>query len=85
MVTVMYPVANFAIESAIHGHSERSRNANDEYPNLAAAVSQLATGGPNAQGPPQERARLYTREVVRPLTLQMMLAARGAGAELASR
>ena len=84
MVTVMYPVANLAIESAIHGHSERSRNANGEYPNIPAVASQLATVGPNAQGPPHERARLYTREVVRPLPLQKRLAARGAGAELAS-
>jgi hypothetical protein len=49
MITVMYPVANLAIESAIHGHSERSRNANGEYPNTPAAASQLATVGPNAK------------------------------------
>ena len=48
MVTVMYPVANLAVESAIHGHSERSRNANGEYPNIPAAASQLATVGPKA-------------------------------------
>ena len=84
MVTVMYPVANLTIESAIHGHSERSRNANGEYPNIPAAASQLATVGSNAQGPPHERALLYAREVVLPLALQIMLAARGAGEELAS-
>ena len=84
MVTVISRVANLTIESAIHGHSGRSRNANDEYPNLAAAATQLATVGPNAQGPPHERARLYAREVVRPLALQMLLAVRGAGVELVS-
>jgi hypothetical protein len=84
MVMVMYRVANLAIESTIHGHSERSRNANGEYPNLAAAATQLATVGPDAQGPPHERARLYAREVVWPLALQIMLAARGVGMELAS-
>jgi hypothetical protein len=84
MVTVISRVANLTIESATHGSSERSRNANDEYPNLAAAASQLATVGPNAQGPPHERARLYAREVVRPLALQMLLAVRGAGVELVS-
>ena len=84
MVTVMSRVANLTIESMTYGHSERSRNANVEYPNLAAAASQLATVGPNAQGPPHERARLYAREVVRPLALQMMLAVRGAGVELVS-
>ena len=84
MVTVMSQAANLTIESAAYGSSERSRNADGEYPNLAAAASQLATVGPNAPGPPHERARLYAREVVRPLTLQMVLAVRGAGVELAS-
>ena len=84
MVTVMSQAANLTIESAAYGSSERSRNADGEYPNLAAAASQFATVGPNAPGPPHERARLYAREVVRPLALQMILAVRGAGAELAS-
>jgi hypothetical protein len=84
MITVMYPVANLAIESAIHGHSERSRNANGEYPNIPAAASQLATVGPNAKAHRMNGALLYAREVVRPLVLQMMLAARRAGEELAS-
>jgi hypothetical protein len=60
-------------------------NADDECPRLVAAASALAPDEPNAPGPPHERARFYAREVVRPLALQMMLAARGAGAELASR
>jgi hypothetical protein len=85
MVTVMFRVANLTIESAPHGRRERSRNADGEYPNLAAAASQLATVGLNGSGTPHERARLYAREVVRPLALQMMLAVRGAGAELASQ
>lgn len=60
-------------------------NADDECPRLVAAASALAPDEPNAPGSPHERARFYAREVVRPLALQMMLAARGAGAELASR
>jgi MFS family permease len=60
-------------------------NADDECPRLGAAASALAPDEPNAPGPPRERARFYAREVVRPLALQMMLAARGAGAELAIR
>ena len=63
----------------------KMENADDECPRLVAAASALAPDEPNASGPPHERARLYAREVVRPLALQMMLAARGAGAELASR
>jgi hypothetical protein len=60
-------------------------NSNDDCPDLVAAASALAPAEPNAPGPPHARARLYAREVVRPLALQMMLATRGAGAGLASR
>ena len=60
-------------------------NADGECPRLVAAASALAPDESNAPGSPHERAQLYAREVVRPLAGQMMLAARGAGAELASR
>jgi EmrB/QacA subfamily drug resistance transporter len=60
-------------------------NADGECPRLVAAASALAPDEPNAPGSPHERARLYAREVVRPLAVRMMLATRGAGAELASR
>src|SRR4028118_474998 len=54
-------------------------------PHARPAPAPLAPGGRSAPGPPRERARFCAREVVRPLALQMMLAARGAGAELAIR
>ena len=84
MVTVMSRVANLTIDSATHGSSERSRNADGKYPNLAAAASQLATVGPNApahctNGLGSTPARLF-----QPLALQMLLAVRGAGVELVS-
>ena len=60
-------------------------NADGECARLVAAACALARDEPNAPGSPHERAQLYAREVVRPLAGQMMLAARGAGAELASR
>ena len=60
-------------------------NANGEFPDLVAAASALAPNEPNAPGTPHQRARLYAREIVRPLGVQMMLAARGAGAELVSQ
>jgi MFS family permease len=60
-------------------------NANGEFPDLVAAASALAPNEPNAPGTPHERARLYAREIVRPLGVQMMLAARGAGVELVSQ
>jgi MFS family permease len=60
-------------------------NADGEFPDLVAVASALAPDEPNAPGPPHERARLYAHEIVRPLAVQMILAARGAGAELASR
>jgi hypothetical protein len=60
-------------------------HADSECPRLVAAASALAPDEPNAPGSLHERARLYAREVVRPLALQMMLATRGAGTELASR
>jgi hypothetical protein len=60
-------------------------NADGEFPELVAAASPLPPDEPNAPGPPHERARLYAHEIVRPLAVQMILAARGAGAELASR
>jgi EmrB/QacA subfamily drug resistance transporter len=61
-------------------------NADDEFPDLVAAASALAPDEPpDVTGPPPERARLYAREVVRPLAVQMMLAARLVEGELASR
>jgi MFS family permease len=60
-------------------------NADGEFPELVAAASALAPDEPNAPGPPHERAQSYAREVVRPLAIQMMLAARRVEGELASR
>ena len=60
-------------------------NADGEFPELVAAASALAPDEPNAPGPPRERAQSYAREVVRPLAIQMMLAARRVEGELASR
>ena len=61
-------------------------NADDEFPDLVAAASALAPDEPpDVTGPPPERARLYAREVVRPLAVQMMLAARRVEGELTSR
>jgi hypothetical protein len=64
----------------------RIENADGEFPDLVAAASALAPDEPpDVTGPPPERARLYAREVVRPLAVQMMLAARRVEGELASR
>src|SRR5919107_721431 len=61
-------------------------NADDEFADFVAAASALAPDEPpDVTGPPHERARLYAREIVRPLAVQMILAARGAEAKLVSR
>jgi hypothetical protein len=61
-------------------------NAEGEIPDLVAAASALTTpDGSNGSGTSHERAQLFAREVIRPLAVKMLLAARGAGAELASQ
>jgi EmrB/QacA subfamily drug resistance transporter len=61
-------------------------NKDGEFPGLVAAACAHAAGeAPNVTGPPPERAQFYAREVVRPLAVQMMLAARRVEGELASR
>jgi EmrB/QacA subfamily drug resistance transporter len=60
-------------------------NADGEFPELVAAASALAPDDSNAPVPPHERAQSYAREVVRPLAIQMMLAARRVEGELAIR
>jgi len=61
-------------------------NAEGEIPDLVAAASALTTPDrSNGSGTSHERAQLFAREVIRPLAVQMLLAARGAGAELASQ
>ena len=64
--------------------AQKIESANGEFPNLVAAASALAPLGANGSGTPHERAQLYAREVIRPLALQVMLAATGGGARLAS-
>ena len=64
----------------------RIENADDELADFVAAASALAPDEPpDATDPPHERARLYAREIVRPLAVQMMLAARRVEGELTSR
>ena len=65
--------------------ARKIESANDEFPNLIAAASARAPHGPNGSGTPHERAQLYAREVIRPLALQTMLAATGAGQLMKSR
>jgi MFS family permease len=62
-------------------------NADEEFADFVAAASALAPDEPpdDVTGPPHERARLYAREIVRPLAVQMMLAARRVEGELISR
>jgi hypothetical protein len=65
--------------------ARKIESANGEFPNLVAAASVLSPDGPNGSGTPHERAQLYARQVIRPLALQMMFAATGAGQLMKSR
>jgi hypothetical protein len=65
--------------------ARKIESANGEFPNLVAAASALAPDGLNGSGTPHERAQLYAREVIRPLALQTMLTATGAGPLMKNR
>ena len=64
--------------------ARKIEGANGEFPNLIAAASALAPDGSNGSSSPQECARLYAREVLRPLALRTLLIASGGSPELAN-
>jgi MFS family permease len=57
--------------------AQRIENANGDSPNLVSAASALAPPRTNGSGTRNERARSAAREVIRPLALQLLLAATG--------